>query len=78
MENRATPILDAWPREPRSPSLTILSMQKTSPIRRYVVLRRGHDGSASRWSMERIAPAAGGAASAPSAEQPAKRARDRS
>lgn len=33
-------------------------MQTTSPIRRYVLLRQSaHDATASRWSMERIAPA---------------------
>ena len=51
----------------------MLSMQSTSPIRRYVLLRhRGHDANASRWSMERIAPAPRGAGRAPSAEQRAK------
>jgi hypothetical protein len=49
-------------------------MQSTSPIRRYVLLRQsGHDATASRWSMERIAPAPRGAGRAPAVEQPAKR-----
>jgi len=48
-------------------------MQSTSPIRRYVLLRhRGHDTTASRWSMERIAPAPRSAAGAPIADQPTK------
>jgi hypothetical protein len=56
----------------------MLSMQSTSPIRRYVLLRhRGHDATASRWSMERIAPAPRGAARAPMADQPTKPAADR-
>ena len=51
-------ILDAGPRELPRRWTTILSMQSTSPIRRYVLLRhREHDAAASRWSMERIAPA---------------------
>jgi hypothetical protein len=53
-------------------------MQTTSPIRRYVLLRqRGHDASASRWSMERIAPAPRGAAGAPLTGQSAKPAAHR-
>jgi len=66
-------ILDAGPREraPRSPKM--LSMQRTSPIRRYVLLRhRGLDASESRWSMERIAPAPRGAARAALTAQPSK------
>jgi hypothetical protein len=64
MEHRSRPILDAGPREDRRRSPTILCMQSTSPIRRYVLLRqRGHDATAPRWSMERIAPAPRGAAS---------------
>jgi hypothetical protein len=56
----------------------MLSMQSTSPIRRYVLLRhRGHDVTASRWSMERIAPASRGAARVPMTEQPAKPAAER-
>ena len=56
----------------------MLSMQSTSPIRRYVLLRhRGHDASAPRWSMERVAPAPRGSARAPMAEQPAKPAAER-
>jgi hypothetical protein len=44
----------------------MLSMQSTSPIRRYVLLRhRERDAAASRWSMERIAPAQRGAGRAP-------------
>ncbi|WP_160165519.1 hypothetical protein [Conexibacter woesei] len=32
-------------------------MQTTSPIRRYVIVRRrDHHATASRWSMERVAP----------------------
>jgi hypothetical protein len=53
-------------------------MQTTSPIRRYVLLRhRGHDAPASRWSMERIAPAPRSVAGAPMADQPTKPAADR-
>jgi len=53
-------------------------MQSTSPIRRYVLLRhRGPGAAASRWSMERIAPAPRGAGDLPAAGQPAKRAADR-
>jgi hypothetical protein len=53
-------------------------MQSTSPIRRYVLLRqRGHDAAASRWSMERIAPAPRGADRAAAPEQPAKPAVER-
>jgi hypothetical protein len=53
-------------------------MQSTSPIRRYVLLRhRGQEAGASRWSMERIAPAPCGAARVPAAEQHAKPATDR-
>jgi len=59
-------------------SPTISSMQTTSPVRRYVLLRhRGHDASTPRWSMERIAPAPRGAARVPGAEQPAKPAAER-
>jgi hypothetical protein len=48
-------------------------MQTTSPIRRYVLLRhRGHEATASRWSMERIAPTPRGVAHPPMAEQPVK------
>jgi hypothetical protein len=54
-------------------------MQSTSPIRRYVLLRhRGQDATpASRWSMERIAPAPRGAGSAAADAQPTKPAADR-
>lgn len=53
-------------------------MPSTSPIRRYVLLRhRGHDVGASRWSLERIAPAPRGPARAPLAGQPAKRDAER-
>jgi len=53
-------------------------MHTTSPIRRYVLLRhRGLEATASRWSMERIAPAPRAAARAPIADQPAKPAADR-
>jgi hypothetical protein len=56
----------------------MLSMQSNSPIRRYVLLRhRGHDATASRWSMERIAPAPRSAAGAPVTGQRAKPAADR-
>jgi hypothetical protein len=59
-------------------SRTILSMQSTPPIRRYVLLRqRGHDASTSRWSMERIAPAPRGAARDAIAAQPVKPAAER-
>lgn len=70
-------ILDAGPREDRRPSPTMLSMS-TSPIRRYVLLRHGgQETSASRWSMERIAPAPGGAGRLPSDDQPTKSADER-
>jgi len=78
MEQRFLQILDAGPREraPRSPN--ILSMQSTSPIRRYVLLRqRDHGASAARWSMERVAPASRGAGHAPLTAQPAKSAAER-
>ena len=75
MEQRPSEILDAGPREVPPRSTTMLSMQSTSPIRRYVLLRhRGHDATASRWSMERIAPAPRSAARAPMADQPTKSA----
>jgi hypothetical protein len=75
MEQRSPEILDGGPRQRPAGSPTMLSMQSTSPIRRYVLLRqRGHDATASRWSMERIAPSPGGAGRAPIAAQPAKRA----
>jgi len=78
MEQRASEILDAGPREPAARSPTMLSMQSTSPIRRYVLLRhRGHDASASRWSMERIAPASRGVVGAPIAAQPVRSAAER-
>ena len=78
MEQRSSEILDAGPREPPARSSTILSMQSTSPIRRYVLLRhRGHDASASRWSMERVAPAYRGVARAPIAAQSVKSAAER-
>ncbi|HMJ01738.1 MAG TPA: hypothetical protein VK506_02285 [Conexibacter sp.] len=67
MEQARCEILDAGPRELLARSPIMLTMQSTSPIRRYVLLRqRGHDATASRWSMERIAPAprAGGRAPA--------------
>jgi hypothetical protein len=71
-------ILDAGPREVRPASPTMLSMHTTSPIRRYVLLRhRGHDTAASRWSMERIAPAPRGADGAPMTERPVRPAADR-
>jgi len=54
----------------------MLSMQSTSPIRRYVLLRQaGHDATASRWSMERIAPAPRGGSDAGTSAQPTKSAR---
>jgi hypothetical protein len=75
MEQRPAQILDAGPREDRGGSPTISSMQSTSPIRRYVLLRhRGHGASAARWSMERVAPAPRGAGRAPAAAQSAKAA----
>lgn len=78
MEQASLEILDAGPRELRAGSPTILSMQSTSPIRRYVLLRhRGHDASASRWSMERVAPASRGVARAPIAAQAVKPAAER-
>jgi hypothetical protein len=66
-------ILDAGPREPARRSLIMLAMQTTSPIRRYVLLRQPGHGAASRWSMERIAPAPRGARG-PAAASPAKAA----
>ncbi|HEX7290373.1 MAG TPA: hypothetical protein VF250_04515 [Conexibacter sp.] len=78
MEQRSPQILDAGPMDARGGSPTILSMQSTSPIRRYVLLRqREHDASASRWSMERVAPSSRGVARAPLAAQPAKPAAER-
>jgi hypothetical protein len=78
MEQRFRRILDAGPREVPAGSRTMLCMQSTPPIRRYVLLRqRGHDASASRWSLERIAPSPRGAARAPIAGQPAKPAAER-
>jgi hypothetical protein len=74
MEHGVSGILDAGPRELPPRSRTMLSMQSPSPIRRYVLLRhRGHDASASRWSLERIAPAQRGMRGVPAA-QPAKAA----
>jgi hypothetical protein len=55
----------------------MLSMQTTSPIRRYVLLRHRGDAAASRWSMERIAPAPRAGTHASAAAQPAKSARGR-
>jgi hypothetical protein len=78
MEQRSREILDRGPRKPQGGSLTMLSMQSTSPIRRYVLLRHsGQDAAASRWSKERIAPAPRGATGAPVAAQPAKPAVER-
>jgi hypothetical protein len=79
MEQGASQILDAGPRERTARSPTILSMQSTSPIRRYVLLRhRGHDASASRWSMERVAPSSRGVAGrAPMSAQSVKPAAER-
>lgn len=75
MEQRAPQILDAGPREVPASSRTMLSMQTTSPIRRYVLLRhQGRAAAASRWSMERIAPAPRGADGSPMAGQPVRRA----
>lgn len=55
----------------------MLSMQSTSPIRRYVLLRhRGQGTAESRWSMERIAPAPRGAGHALTDARPAKPAAD--
>jgi len=78
MEQGRREILDAGPREPPAHSPTIMSMQSTSPIRRYVLLRhRGLDASASRWSMERIAPAPRSVARAPMAARPTRPAAGR-
>ena len=78
MEQPTREMLDAGPMEPAAASPTMSSMQSTSPSRRYVLLRhRGLDASASRWSMERIAPSPRGAARAPIAAQPAKPAVER-
>jgi len=73
MEQRCGEILDARPRERTAGSRTMLSMQSTPPIRRYVLLRhQGHDASSPRWSMERIAPAPRGRGRAPLAAHPTK------
>jgi hypothetical protein len=78
MEQRCSQILDAGPRELPARAPTMLSMQSTSPIRRYVLLRhRGLDASASRWSMERVAPASRGGVRAPIAAQSVKPAAER-
>jgi hypothetical protein len=46
----------------------MLFMQTTSPIRRYVIVRhRDHGTTASRWSMERVAPAPRDTSAAPMA-----------
>lgn len=43
-------------------------MQSTSPIRRYVIVRRrDHGASTSAWSMERLAPSTHGEPPAPAA-----------
>ena len=68
-------ILDAGPTKvsPRWPIM--LTMQSTSPIRRYVLLRQpGHAPTASRWSMERVAPAPCAGGSVSEAASPAKAA----
>jgi hypothetical protein len=78
MEHAVPETLDAGPRErcPRSP--TILAMQSTSPIRRYVLLRqRDHDAAPSRWSMERIGSAPRAGAHVPAAAPAAKPSRSR-
>jgi hypothetical protein len=47
------------------------AMQKTTPIRRYVLLRhRVHGSPARRWSMERIAPTPRSGARAAAAARP--------
>jgi hypothetical protein len=75
MEHAGHEILDGGPRELAAGSLTIRSMQRTSPIRRYILLRqRAYDASESRWSLERIAPAPRGPERALIAAQRAKRA----
>lgn len=75
MEQAAREILDAGPSELVAASPTIPTMHTTSPIRRYVLLRhRGHDATASRWSMERVAPAPGAGGRAPAAASSAKAA----
>ncbi len=56
----------AGPRRPNPPAPIMSFMQKTTHIRRYVLLRhRDHGVPASRWSMERIAAAPRSGASAP-------------
>ena len=66
MEQSDGRTFDAGPRLSARRSPIISSMQKTTPIRRYVLLRhRDHGVSASRWSMERIAAAPLNGASAP-------------
>jgi hypothetical protein len=75
---RPSRILDAGPRERAARSPTMLSMQTTSPIRRYVLLRqRSHDATMSRWSMERIAPAPRAAGRGRATASPAKVAGER-
>jgi len=62
--------LDDGPRELTPSERIMLSMQTTSPIRRYVIVRhRDHGSSASRWSMERVAPSAREATAVPAAAQ---------
>lgn len=47
----------------------MLSMQTTSPIRRYVILRRrDHGTAATRWSMEKLASEPRAAAPSPAAQ----------
>lgn len=68
MEHARREILSRGPREHLTRSPTMLSMQTTSPIRRYVLLRhQGHVATAARWSMERIAPAPRAGGSTPAA-----------
>lgn len=58
--------LDGGPTEIRPPGPIISSMQTTSPIRRYVIVRhRDHGTTTSGWSMERVAPSQPGGPSAP-------------
>jgi hypothetical protein len=55
----------------RAPSAPIiLTMQQTtSPVRRYVILRRrDHGSAATRWSMEKLAPQPRAAEPAPAAQ----------
>jgi hypothetical protein len=66
MANGGRGSLDDRPTEVRDPQAIMLPMQTSSPIRRYVIVRhRDHGTTASRWSMERVAPTQRDASAAP-------------